>query len=101
MVTPGSRGTAVAAAKTLTASQRSLRASIAADVMHAKHDPRVTTRNGTAAFLSKFEREADPDGVLDPVERARRAELLKRAHFKRLAFQSSRARQKRAGGASS
>jgi hypothetical protein len=83
----------VAAAKTLTASQRRLRASIAADVMHAKHDPRETTKAGTAAFLEKFEREADPDGVLDPVERARRAELLKRAYFKRLAFASSRARQ--------
>jgi hypothetical protein len=49
--------------------------------------------------LAKFEREADPQGVLDPAERARRAEHLRRAHFTRLALASSRARAARKGGA--
>jgi hypothetical protein len=47
--------------------------------------------------MRRFEREADPAGVLDPAERARRAEHLRRAYFTRLALASSRARKK--GGA--
>jgi hypothetical protein len=50
--------------------------------------------------MARFEREADPDGVLDPTERARRAAHLRRAYFARLALASSRARAaKRGGGA--
>jgi len=56
------------------------------------------TARARAAFLARFEREADPDGALDPAERARRAEHLRRAHFKRLALASSRARTARKGG---
>lgn len=63
--------------------------------MHAKNDPKATTAKARATFLSKFEREVDPDGTLAPAERARRAEHAKRAHFTRLALASSRARSRK------
>ncbi|MPZ23090.1 MAG: hypothetical protein GEU28_06000 [Dehalococcoidia bacterium] len=64
--------------------------------LHAKHDPRVTSANGRATFMSRFEREVDPDGGLDPGERERRAESARKAYFARLAYKSARARAKRA-----
>jgi hypothetical protein len=79
---------------------RILRARIAAHVLHAQiSDPAEHTAPARAAFLSRFEREVDPDGVLDPEERARRAEHAKKAYFLRLALASRKARaKKRAGG---
>jgi hypothetical protein len=79
----------------MTPEQRRIRASIAANVMHAKNDPREITAAARAAFLRRFEREADPDGVLEPAERARRAEHLRKAYFGRLALASSKARAAR------
>ncbi len=84
----------------LSPEQRAMRASIAAHTQWAKEsDPSARTAQARAAFLAKFEAEADPEGVLDPAERARRAEHLRRAHFTRLALASSRARAARKGGA--
>lgn len=40
-----------------------------------------------------FEREVDPDGTLPPVERGKRAESARRAHYLRLALRSARARR--------
>ncbi|MGF2945831.1 hypothetical protein ACQV26_11935 [Mycobacterium sp. Lab-001] len=37
----------------------------------------------------------DPDGELTPEERARRAEHARKAHFKRLALKSAKARRRR------
>jgi hypothetical protein len=72
-----------------------MRASIAAHTQWAKEpDPPARTATARRAFLERFEREADPDGVLDPAERTRRAEHLRRAYFTRLALASSRARKK-------
>jgi hypothetical protein len=75
--------------------ERSLRAQIAAHAMHARNDPVETTAKARAAFLAKFEREADPEGVLPPEERRRRAEHLRSAHFARLALASAKARRTR------
>jgi hypothetical protein len=66
---------------------------MAAHAMHAAHDARVTTANGRAAFLARFEREVDPDGRLDPEERRRRVEQARRAYFTRLALASAKARR--------
>jgi hypothetical protein len=74
---------------------RSLRARMAAHAMHAANDARVTTANGRAAFLARFEREVDPQGVLEPEERLRRAEQARRAYFTRLSLAAARARQAR------
>jgi hypothetical protein len=45
-------------------------------------------------FTDRFEREADPDGLLSPEERARKAEHLLREHMARLALASAQARRK-------
>lgn len=79
----------------LTPEQRVLRARIAAYHLHATHDPKETTRKAREAFAERFERQVDPDGVLTPAERARRAEAARHAYFTRLALCSSRARRRR------
>ena len=78
----------------LTSTERKLRAKAAAYALHAQGG--TSTKAGTAAFLARFEREVDPDGVLDPVERARRADFARKAHMTTLAFKSARAKSKRA-----
>src|SRR5215216_2409606 len=72
---------------------RVLRARMAAHLLHAQiTDAAEHTAPARAAFLARFEREVDPDGVLDPQERARRAEHAKKAYFVRLALASRKAR---------
>lgn len=66
--------------------QRSQIARIGAYMMHAKHDTHQTTRAGHDAFMSRFERQVDPQGILPPKERARRAEAAKSAYFQQLAY---------------
>ena len=72
--------------------KQSLRGRIGGYALHARYDSRDITRPARAAFLSRFEHEVDPEGVLPPKERARRAEAAKRAHFSRLAYKSALAR---------
>jgi hypothetical protein len=86
----------LAASVSLSPEQRSLRASLAAHEMHARHDSREITANARAGFLAKFFREVDAatPGLPEP-ERLRRAEHLLRAHMARLALASSKARAKR------
>src|SRR4051812_50001042 len=73
--------------------ERILRARMAAHALHAKvSDPTAHTAPARAAFLSRFEREVDPEGLLDPRERARRAEHARKAYFTRLALASAHAR---------
>jgi hypothetical protein len=78
----------------LSPSERSLRARIAAHTLHSRVDSAAHTAPAREAFLARFEAEVDPDGVLSPQERARRAEQAKKAHFTRLAFKSAQARKK-------
>jgi hypothetical protein len=83
----------------LSPAERSLRARLAAHSMHARHDAQETTTAAGAAFLARFEAEVDPDGVLPPDERRRRAEHARRAYFTRLALASAKARRsKRSSG---
>ena len=70
----------------------SLRGRIAAYSLHAAGG--TNTGPARAAFLSKFEREVDPDGKLAPAERARRALAARRAHFTKLAYRSAKTRQR-------
>lgn len=88
----------VAEKRPLTPAQRTLRGRIAAYALHARHDPRLTTAPARAAFLARFEREvdtSDPEGKLDPIERARRIEYLRRLYFARLAYRSQLVRAAR------
>lgn len=79
----------------LTPEQRSLRARIAAHSLHAHiADPSAHTAPARRAFLDRFEREVDPNGVLPEVERRRRAEHARKAYFAKLALKSAQARRK-------
>jgi hypothetical protein len=69
-----------------------LRGRIGAYRLHATHDSRETTAPARAAFLARFEKEVDPEGVLPEAERLRRAEMARKAHFARLALKSAKKR---------
>jgi hypothetical protein len=69
-----------------------LRGRIGGLVTHSRHDSRELTAPGRAAFRSKFEREVDPNGELDPVERAKRADCARRAFYARIALKSAQVR---------
>lgn len=88
------------AANRLTPQQASLSARLAAHSLHARVEGRAHTAPARAAFLNRFEREVDPDGVLPVEERERRAEHARKAYFSRLALASSKARAARAAGSS-
>lgn len=79
-----------------THAQRVLIGRLGAYALHSRYDSTELVRPAREAFWSKFEREVDPDGVLDPTERARRAEMARKAYFTRLALLSAQARAKRA-----
>ena len=80
----------------LTPTQRSLRASIAAHTRWSKEDPAANAARGQAGLLARFEREARAaDPTLTDAEVARRAEAARRAHMQRMAFASSKARAAR------
>ena len=70
---------------------------IGAHAAHSRHDSTEMTAKARETFLSRFEREVDPDGVLTPEERRRRAEHAKRAYFSRLALRSAEVRRKPKG----
>jgi hypothetical protein len=74
---------------------RSLIARLAAHESWANTaDPSARTAPARRALLDRFERQVDPDGVLSPDERARRAGHARKAYFTRLALRSAQARRK-------
>jgi hypothetical protein len=78
----------------VTPEQRSLRARLAAhESWAATADPSARTAPARAAFLDSFETQVDPDGVLDPADRARRAEHARKAHLTRMALKSAQTRR--------
>jgi hypothetical protein len=80
----------------LTSTERTLRASIAANESWARCDDRTArTAPARRAMLDKFEKQVDPDGTLLPAERQKRAENARKAHYKRLALKSAQARRRR------
>lgn len=79
----------------LSPSERSLRGQIAAHESWARTEDRsARTAKARKAMLDKFEHDVDPDGVLTPAERAKRAESKRKAHFKRLALKSAASRRR-------
>jgi hypothetical protein len=72
--------------------EMAIRGRIGAFSLHARQDARVTTEPARRAFMDRFAREVDPDGVLPPDERERRAQAAKRRYFTALALRSSRRR---------
>ncbi len=78
----------------LSPEERSQRARLAAHARWARTDARQATQPGRDAFMARFEREVDPDGTLDPVERLRRAGHARTAYFLRMSLKSAKARRK-------
>lgn len=76
---------------------RTLRARASAHASWANTtDPTARTEPARTAFLDRFERQVDPDGTLDAVDRTRRAAQARKAYFAALAAKSVAARQKKA-----
>jgi hypothetical protein len=68
----------------LTPSQRSLRARMAAHSSWARTpDPAARTAPARKSFLDRFERAVDPEGKLPEKERQRRAASARRAYSSR------------------
>lgn len=84
----------MAASKTLTPEQRSLRSRLAGLKTAATHDTKALTAPARAAFDRRFEDIVDPKRELSEKERARRVEAARKAHFTKLAYASSRARSR-------
>lgn len=78
-----------------TPSERALAARYAAHSRWAAtSDPSAATAPARDAFNRRFENEVDPDGVLSPEERTRRAASARKAYFTKLALKSAQARRK-------
>jgi hypothetical protein len=78
----------------LTPAERTMRAQLGAHSQWARCDDR-TERTAAArkGFDKRFENQVDPNGVLDPAERAKRAENARQAHMLKLALASAKARR--------
>ena len=79
---------------TLSPEERSMRARLGAHALHAAG--KTNTGPARAAFIASFETKVDPDGILDPDERAKRAEHARKAHFTRLSLKAATARRTKA-----
>jgi hypothetical protein len=67
---------------------------IAAEISWSRTSDRsARTRPAREKFLQKFEKEVDPEGILPPSERQRRAEHARRAYMLRLAKRAVNARK--------
>lgn len=79
---------------------RTVSAKIAADTRWAfEPDRTAATAPAREGFRRKFERLVDPDGTLDPAERAKRAENLRRAYYQTMALKRENARKARKASA--
>jgi hypothetical protein len=78
----------------LTPKERTLRARLAAYELHSQG--KTNTKAARAAYDARWALRVDPEGVLSPEERDRRATAAKKAHYTRMAFESSKRRR---GGA--
>jgi hypothetical protein len=77
----------------LTAEELSLRGRKAAHTRWAKTDHAEASEAARLRLLDRFDREVDPDGTLEPAERARRSSHALKAHMAGLALKSSKARR--------
>jgi hypothetical protein len=74
--------------------EASMRGRIAAHERWAHTSDRAAATAAARRGLdARFEREVDPNGELDPAERARRVESQRKAYFTRLALLSARSRR--------
>ena len=84
----------------LTPAQLSMRGRAGAHASWAHTEDRAArTAAARRQALRRFEEQVDPDRVLDPAERAVRAEHARKAHMLKLAMASAKARRLRAQAA--
>ena len=81
------------AGSNLTPERAALIGRVGAHHLHATRDPRETTAKAREVFNARFEREVDPDGVLPPEERQRRAKHARSAHFAAMAAKKAGTRR--------
>lgn len=77
----------------LTPAQRSERARIGGYALAASHDSRETSAAGRAAFMARFERQVDPEGILSETERQRRATAARKAYFGQLRLKALKGKE--------
>jgi hypothetical protein len=83
-----------------TTAERALHSRAASHVRWSRETDRTkATEPARAGMQAKFEKQVDPDGVLDPVDRARRAESARKAYYADLTRRSIAARRRKAGAA--
>jgi hypothetical protein len=63
----------------------------------SRNEPETMVGPAHRGFRRRFENLVDPEGKLDPAERAVRADRAQRAHMLTLAARSAAARKRRAG----
>lgn len=74
--------------------RRRLAARIGGIALHLHHDSNAIAARARAGLFAKFERMADPEGMLDRETRLKRAKMLMRQHMSRLALKSIQKRTK-------
>lgn len=80
----------------LSPAERTMRARVAAHTRWSREGDRVAaTAAARAGALARFERQVDPDGVLNPQERATRAEHARKAYMASLSLKAAKARRAR------
>ena len=77
----------------MTPAERTLRSRLGAYTLHALG--KTNTGPARKAFMSRFEQEVDPDGILPEPERQRRAVCAKKAYYARLGLKSAQTRKKK------
>lgn len=85
----------------MTPEERTARAKLGAHTSWANTtNPTARTAPAREAADRRFEKQVDPEGVLPPEERARRAKHARAAFYARIQLKSKQARAKRAAAKS-
>ena len=74
-----------------TPAERSLQARAAAHAKWSRTDPKEGSARARRAFYKRFENQVDPDRVLPPAQRARRADHARRAYMLDLSRRAAKA----------
>ena len=79
----------------MTPTERTLRGRVGAYALHVQRDAKETTAKARATFLQRFEVEVDPEGVLAPDERHRRAQAARKCYFAKLGLLAAKKKRKK------
>lgn len=83
----------------MTPEMRQMRARLASHTSWANTEDRAArTAAARKAAMSRFDRQVDPDGTMDPRERSIRAEHARKAFYAGMALKSAQARARKKAG---